>query len=515
MPNTKTKTTAVDDGRLEELPIGKLKPSALNPRKTFDKDSMAELIASVKIHGVVTPILVRPNGKEFEIAAGERRHRAAKAAKLKTLPAIVRSMDDKQFIEIVTIENLQREDLHPMEEAYGYSRLLASGYDTQGIADKIGKSQTYVQRRVKLLELSEPARKLFEANTITPAHAVILARLSNEEQAEALDPNAEILYHWHSRDVVSVRDLRHNVRNRLYLKLEKVPWNLKDAKLVPEAGACAMCPKRTGNAPALFEDIEEADVCTDRQCFDSKLDAVVARAVADPNTVVISTVREAKALPAGVFKQNEWAYAFDSQCPTQARAVYFDGHSKGRREKVCIDLKACPVHGGTGQSRGSQSEKNRERQGRIESKVRAELIETIHEGKWTAEGERDFLRWTARRWIRERMPSDALAALGKLYGFEPEKVRGGYGQTCEAAFLRLIDGSTVLELQKLIYEAELIKMRKPAMWDSKPNAGFDALLRELGVDPTPVRREHAAEARRRDRRRRDAKTKKKSAKQAS
>jgi ParB family chromosome partitioning protein len=124
-----SQTTAppAETGRFEIIPIDELAPSPLNPRKHFDKDALTELAGSIAAHGIVTPILVRKTESlrkpYYEIAAGERRHRAAKQAGLDRVPVVIREMDDIVFLETMTIENLQREDLHPLEEADGYREL--------------------------------------------------------------------------------------------------------------------------------------------------------------------------------------------------------------------------------------------------------------------------------------------------------------------------------------------------------------------------------------------------------
>lgn len=208
------------------LAIAQLHESPHNPRKHFDPASLAELADSLKIHGVLTPLTVRAHGRGYEIAAGHRRYRAAKLAGLTEVPAIVRAMTDEQFLEVLVIENDQREDVHPLEEAAGYQALLAlkptdgPRYDVARIAERVGRSDKYVYDRIKLLNLTEEAKELFFANRITAGHAILLARLSAADQKRVLDEalweDENLLFHPEEKDrnfgegfkLISVRELQ-------------------------------------------------------------------------------------------------------------------------------------------------------------------------------------------------------------------------------------------------------------------------------------------------------------------
>lgn len=177
--NTNTKAIA----------LGDIQASTTNPRKHLNID---ELVESVRTHGVLQPILVRPikgGIAKFEIVAGHRRFAAASKAGLDEVPAAVRELTDEQAVELQVIENLERTDLHPIEEAEGYRTLMTvHKYDVHKIAARIGKSVKYVYDRIKLLTLTKDAKRLFLENRFTPGHAILLARLSPEDQKQALDP---------------------------------------------------------------------------------------------------------------------------------------------------------------------------------------------------------------------------------------------------------------------------------------------------------------------------------------
>ena len=264
------------------LPISSLRESKKNPRKHFDEDKLSDLAISIGQHGILTPLLARPCGADaFELAAGHRRFRAAKIAKLTDVPVVVREMTDPQFLEILTIENLQREDIHPLEEAEGFAGLLAQpGYTQATIAEKIGKSESYVAKRLALLNLSDAFQKAFYQGRINIGHAILLARLQPEDQAE-LDSvgngglRSGLWYRrWNptrGKDEVEARppgELDDLIRRSILLNLSAATWKHNDDTL--PGGACTACGKRTKANLALFDDIDKGDRCLDRKCFELK-----------------------------------------------------------------------------------------------------------------------------------------------------------------------------------------------------------------------------------------------------
>jgi ParB/RepB/Spo0J family partition protein len=177
-------------GEFQTLAIGQLRESPMNVRRHYTPGAMAELVASIRAVGVLTPLLARPSLAlgGFEIAAGHRRFRAATEAGVEELPVRVLNLDDQAFLEVVTIENLQRQDIHPLDEADGYQQLMIAdpAYTVEAIAAKVGKSASYVYQRLKLTNLIPEAREAWEAEEITPAHAIRLARLPDTQQREGL-----------------------------------------------------------------------------------------------------------------------------------------------------------------------------------------------------------------------------------------------------------------------------------------------------------------------------------------
>ena len=146
--------------KVVELNIEDVLPNRFQPRIKFNEDAITELSKSIKEHGVIQPIVVRPIGDKFEIIAGERRYKASCMAELKTIPAIITDLNDKDSAEVALIENVQRENLTPIEEAISYKKILDMGYITQdALASKLGKTQSTVANKLRLLNLDDEVQE--------------------------------------------------------------------------------------------------------------------------------------------------------------------------------------------------------------------------------------------------------------------------------------------------------------------------------------------------------------------
>ncbi|HEY8345618.1 MAG TPA: ParB/RepB/Spo0J family partition protein [Bacillota bacterium] len=166
-----------------EIPLAEIEINPDQPRRNFDPESLEELAASIKVHGVLQPLLVRKKGPGYQLIAGERRLRAAKMAGLERVPVIIKELDDRTVMEIALVENLQREDLNPIEEAQAYRRLLDEFNLTQEeIAKAVGKSRSAIANTVRLLQLSEPIQQMVLNGQLTMGHARALLGLEQPEQ---------------------------------------------------------------------------------------------------------------------------------------------------------------------------------------------------------------------------------------------------------------------------------------------------------------------------------------------
>ena len=172
---------------VRDIPIDKIQPNPSQPRMTWHEETLKELAASITEHGVLQPILVRPAGDGYEIIAGERRWRASKIAKRETIPAIVERFDDATALEIALIENLQREDLSPLDEAFIYNKMTTElGYSIRGLAGKLGKDKGYVENRLRLANAPDDVKEMVAQRYDTLTHAYELMKLEDKQRRRAL-----------------------------------------------------------------------------------------------------------------------------------------------------------------------------------------------------------------------------------------------------------------------------------------------------------------------------------------
>jgi ParB family transcriptional regulator, chromosome partitioning protein len=162
--------TATEDA--SEIPIDLIDPSSLQPRTVFDETKLAELARSIIANGVVQPLLLRRKGGRFELIAGERRWRAAQVAGLSKVPAVIRSVSDDKVLELALIENIQREDLNPIEEARAYKKLIDTvGLTQETVAERVGRDRSYVTNYLRLLRLPDDLQELLQKGKLTTGHA--------------------------------------------------------------------------------------------------------------------------------------------------------------------------------------------------------------------------------------------------------------------------------------------------------------------------------------------------------
>ena len=173
--------------QIREVPITKILPNPAQPRLSYDEDSLTELADSIREHGVLQPILVRPAGTKYELIAGERRWRASGMAGRETIPAIVVEFDEQTALEVSIIENLQREDVSPLEEAVMFRKMTDTfGYSVRKLAQKVGKDKGYVENRLRLTDASPDIRELVSLRKDTISHAYELMKIGDERKRRRL-----------------------------------------------------------------------------------------------------------------------------------------------------------------------------------------------------------------------------------------------------------------------------------------------------------------------------------------
>mgnify|MGYP005747832423 FL=1 len=170
-----------------EILLSQIRANQYQPRTSFDQKKLEELAESIKKHGVIQPVLVRKDGKGFELVAGERRFRAAKLAKLKKIPVVVSNISDVQSLEIAILENIQREDLNPLEVAKGYQRLKDEfGYTQEAVAKSVGKPRSSVANSLRLLTLSPKIQDEIDKGVISEGHAKVLLSVDGVKAEQLL-----------------------------------------------------------------------------------------------------------------------------------------------------------------------------------------------------------------------------------------------------------------------------------------------------------------------------------------
>lgn len=178
----KTVVSTTPENEIVMVDITQIRSNPYQPRTHFDQEALQELADSIKVHGIVEPIIVKKSIKGYELVAGERRTKAAKLAGVETIPAIVKDYTDEQMMEIALLENIQREDLTPIEEAKAYKNFIDKMKVTQEqIAERFGKSRTYITNILGLLNLPSPVQKLVMEKKISMSHARVLSKMEDEE----------------------------------------------------------------------------------------------------------------------------------------------------------------------------------------------------------------------------------------------------------------------------------------------------------------------------------------------
>jgi len=266
--------------RLREIDLKRISPSTTNPRKTFD--DLEDLTDSIRLHGVLMPVLIRPltlKKQGYELVAGERRWRSARKAGLETIPARIENFTDQEAREAQLIENLQREDLTVLEEASGFKALLQGGeYDVREIATACSRSVQYVYQRIQLLNADGQILDALGNGVITAAHALLFSRLDPELQREIFDFGVMMDF-GEERAFVPVQRLRSLIEQFSRVSLAEMPWSIEDKTL--GGTPCDVCIHNSSCQGTLWDDIEKKDTCANALCATRKFAAFLKQKAAD------------------------------------------------------------------------------------------------------------------------------------------------------------------------------------------------------------------------------------------
>ena len=353
-----------NSSEFQHIAIDQIHESTTNPRHTFEQCKLEELAESIRQHGLIQPITVRPNSDGFEIVAGARRFRAAQLAELFSIPARIKELTDAQAMEWQLVENSQRVDVHPYEEAQGFQGLLdLPGYDVPALVEKSGKSAAHIYARLSLLQLIPTVAEAFVQERITASHANLIARLPQEHQQAAFDNCWRKDWSDKEAHLLPAKFLSAWIQTNLYLNLAEAPFDREDTTLNPTAGACVTCPRRSGFNTSLFADVQ-GDQCLDAPCFQAKVTAHIDRELAArPELVTIETAfRSPKERHPGSLQTHQF-HALDiadnpdaePPCPTTKAAIIVFGRHAGSMLTVCTHYD-CPVHNPREAARIAQEE---------------------------------------------------------------------------------------------------------------------------------------------------------------
>ena len=472
-------TQVINATEYRNVSLALLNESKTNPRHTFEEIALKELAESIRSQGVLSPLLVRPlteNG--FEIVAGARRYRAAQMAEVPTVPVRIVNLSDAQAVEMSIVENLQRKNVHPLEEAQGFRALLdleEPKYSIEQIAAKVGKSAVFVASRLKLTELVPAAVDAFYADEIGVGHAILLAKLPADQQEPALKACFKEVYNngasKPARILLPVRNLQFWIDSNILLVLKDAPFNKRDAELVPAAGGCADCPKRTGHNKLLFGDDlgRQGDRCTDPGCYQAKVTAHVAKTIAaKPELVQISTAYGGQKEGSPVLPRNTYTAIRDDKpkskddakrpeykvCKFTTEAIITEGSDVGTIHKVCAN-PSCPVHHPKQQTSRNdekwkaEQDKQRKEQA-IANATGLRVLAAIGDAVPVRLMKRDLL------FILEKlvciMDENRVEMLARQHGIRQKRDDGGMAKTF-AAFLRRADEGT---LSRLLVESSIL-----------------------------------------------------------
>ena len=466
---------------VQDISLDRIRESSSNPRRVFDEAKLRELADNIKSHGVLQAVLVRPSpdGAEgmYELVAGARRFRASKIASKDTIPATIRDLTDAECRELQLIENLQRADIHELDEGIGYRSLMdlkPDFYTVETIAAQVGKSPSYVKGRISLTELIPAAQTAFYDGKLTVAHALEIARLQPKDQERALmecfpgHRSSGSILKDRKAEALTVRQLRDWIEREIHLDLKNAPFDAENANLLPAAGACTACPKRTGNNPLLFPEIRNKSLCTDPTCYQAKVQAFVQLRVEPlvkegqkPVQISESSSWQVRSKAPGTLYEGQYRRAErEGECPQTQAAIIVDGRKAGTILHICADEK-CKTHQQFSHYQVSPQEREQRRKLalaiRVQKESRSRILQAIRQKLPPALARADF-EMVALDYFR-RLGHDNHHRLFQFYGWEEKKTKtswGGNSVDHEKLAEARIRAMTVADLNRFLVTCSLV-----------------------------------------------------------
>ncbi|WP_241132617.1 ParB/RepB/Spo0J family partition protein [Achromobacter insuavis] len=508
-------------------PRDEIIPSKTNPRKRFDPEALQELAGSLRKHGILQPILCREHPTEpgkLELIAGERRWRAAGIAKLTHIPVRIIAVDDLEMLELQVIENLQRQDLHPIEEAESYEALLAANkdnadYGVNEMAVRLKKSRAYIYARLKLCDLEPEARTAFYEDKLTASVALLVARIPVRElQLKALHEvttgetgGYSAYYGRDGKGPMSARRAAEHIQESYMLELKRAAFPIAQADLVATAGPCTDCTKRTGAHPELFSDVESADVCTDPTCFDQKKKAHIAKLAEAAEQTGQKVIRgetaekifpESYSSPRGYIMPDATPWQHLTKGKTYAEIlgddmpppVLIENPHSGELVSMVPEkevFKALADKGiKTSQDVHRERVKKEEAKSKLERDSRRATLESIHEAVSQRISAGEILKHEDLLMIAQasmaRLWSDHRPTVCRLWGWDHknhDEVRAG------------VDGLSAGQLALLLMEIAIAPELAVNSYQANEPTYLVATANRYGVDPDAAKKALRAEAR--------------------
>lgn len=404
------------------IPIGYLETSPTNPRKRFPEATILELAGSIREKGILEPLIVRArearkNGDPaFEIVCGERRYRASwdvgDFTALTELPCLVRELTDEEVLDIQIHENLHREDVHPIDEAYGYQVLREKlGCEVSEVAARVGKSEAYVLNRLKLNSLVPEVRKDIEDGLLPIAHALEIAKFGPDSQAAILNEGAydtEQKYNsktgqWDRHPIkdkpVLLNEFREWIAEKILWRLAKAPFDRKAVNLRTDGLACVNCPNRTGANAVLFDKgTGNNDSCLDPVCWKGKAQTHVQLTREKLAHEACVEVKDIPLVNTGLWSDRGDVLGYDSfiqivtgkvdsydryksqkACDASITTLDVSERNYGKLVTVCMKTSKCKVHHKAAASGASSSISSKKSGAKADEAARIQRMERKEE----------------------------------------------------------------------------------------------------------------------------------------